>query len=146
MRDQPKVKAAFLNALRQHKTAQAAIEAAGVSRTTIYEWRKQDKEFAEAWYDVVEGVTDEMEATATEWAIRGYEERREVLDPHGEVRELKQHKKDPNLLFRLLASRRRETYGSASDAPPPPPEPVKIELIHTSGPPAEPPIEEGEAK
>jgi len=59
-----KRKKMFLEKLRKFETVTHAAEAAGVRRKTVYEWRKNDPEFARAIDEVFEDVTDELEKEA----------------------------------------------------------------------------------
>lgn len=43
-----KVKDAFLNELRRIPIVQVVCERVGISRNTVYRWRKEDEEFAKA--------------------------------------------------------------------------------------------------
>lgn len=51
-----------------------ACKAAGVSRTAIYEHRKNDAAFAEAWSDVLESLCDAAEAELYRRGVKGWSE------------------------------------------------------------------------
>lgn len=60
----PKKVSAFLGALRDGLSINAACKASGVARRTAYDWREADPEFRKAWDDAVETGTDELEDVA----------------------------------------------------------------------------------
>jgi len=57
-----------LKALGQGLSAAAAAKAAGIGRTALYAWRKDDEAFCEEWDDAVESGTDLLEDLALERA------------------------------------------------------------------------------
>lgn len=82
----------FLAELAKEGTVYAACKNAGIGRTTAYDERHRNTEFATAWNDVEATVTDKLERRAVELALAG----------------------DGHLLMHLLKARRREVYGDAS--------------------------------
>ncbi len=64
-------KAAFLEALGNKYTVRHAARAAGVGRRTVYDWREQDADFAQAWADVREDCIERLEETMYEKALSG---------------------------------------------------------------------------
>jgi hypothetical protein len=63
-------KAAFIAALRADFAIAPAAKRAGVSRSTVYMWRAEDDDFAEAWDDAREAAVDVLERTLYKRAIR----------------------------------------------------------------------------
>lgn len=65
-----KIKAAIIKSIRKGATRDAASGAAGISRSTLYEWMKTDSEFAnhvsEAAMAAVHDVEDALYRSATE--------------------------------------------------------------------------------
>ena len=62
MRDKSdRQKKRFIDALTTHGTVRHAAQVAGFSRNTVYRWRQEDLEFAEAWYEAHENAVDEVE-------------------------------------------------------------------------------------
>jgi hypothetical protein len=57
-----------LQALRDGETVSAAVELAGYSRRSVYEWREADAEFREAWEDAYEQGTEALENIAAQRA------------------------------------------------------------------------------
>lgn len=68
-----RTKARWLREFAIDKCVGAACVRAGISRSRLYEWRKQDKEFAEAWDEVHEHQVDRLESSMLRRAIEGYE-------------------------------------------------------------------------
>jgi hypothetical protein len=62
---------AFLNALESEGTVTAAAAIANVTRTTVYHERQRNEEFALAWADVEERVTEGLERKAVQMAMSG---------------------------------------------------------------------------
>jgi len=63
--------AKFLEVLRTGLSVTAAAEAAGVDRTTVYNWRGKDEKFAQRWDAAVEAGTDKIEDEAYRRAVEG---------------------------------------------------------------------------
>jgi hypothetical protein len=96
---------AFLEALEKGHTVAGACKAANVGRTTAYEARQRDEDFAVAWRDLEEHAIEVLEAEAYRRAIDGsdrlmmfllkarrpdvYRERMDVR--HGDDPEMWQH-------------------------------------------------------
>jgi hypothetical protein len=110
MRDHDLCKPAFLEALRKGGTVSGACAAIGINRSTAHRWRASDEDFATAWDEITEAVTDLLEKTAIEFALEGVEETKTVTDDSGTRQEVTR-KKDPATLRFLLGARRRSTYG-----------------------------------
>jgi hypothetical protein len=62
---------AFLAALRRVGVVGAACEAAGVARSTVYDRRSSDPEFANKWREALDDAADNAEAEALGRAIEG---------------------------------------------------------------------------
>ena len=91
-------KPVFLRALRERGTVTKACQAAKVSRTAVYRARQQDEEFAVAWAEVDEEVTDLLEASALAIAL--------AEDPAGEEHPPTRAK----MIELLLKARRPDRY------------------------------------
>lgn len=70
----PGLKDAFLAVLCSGGVIRDACEAAGIARTTAYEWRENDEAFAAAWQHAVDEGTDLLEREALRRARDGVEE------------------------------------------------------------------------
>jgi transposase-like protein len=68
-------RAAFLAVLAKGYSVTAAVEAAGLARSTVYAWRESDPAFAQAWEEAEESGTDRLEDVAYQRATDG------VLEP-----------------------------------------------------------------
>jgi transposase-like protein len=64
-------KAAFLESLAGKYTVRQTAAAAGIGRRTVYDWRDQDAEFAQAWCDAREDCAERLEETMYEKALGG---------------------------------------------------------------------------
>ena len=69
----------FLEALQQGHTVASACRVAGVGRTTAYEARRRDEQFALAWQDLEEGAVEVLEAEAYRRAMAGSDKLMEFL-------------------------------------------------------------------
>lgn len=67
----PQTMAKTLDKLREGYTPKEAAAHAGISRTTMFEWRRDDPEFAAAWVEAMEEGTDRIEAEAFRRAVEG---------------------------------------------------------------------------
>lgn len=89
-------------------TVSQACEAAGVGRSTVYDRRKVDEEFAAAWDAIAESTTELLEQEAFRRAHDGWIER-PILDEDGN--EIGQVRKfSDTLLIFLLKARRPHIY------------------------------------
>ena len=102
----PKKMAAFISALEQTANVTAACRIARLPRSSAYEWREADSEFAKLWDDAVERGTDALEDEAVRRAAQG------VLKPVyqggkkvGTIREY-----SDTLLIFMLKARRPEKF------------------------------------
>jgi hypothetical protein len=99
--DRPNVKTAFLDAFRRVRTVSAAACVVGVHRSTLYDWRATDQDFATAWRDAEETILDELEANVFAAANHGAM----GLEPSNAQARLAEF---------LLKGRRPEVYGDRS--------------------------------
>ena len=57
-------RANFLEAIAQGNTVCEAVKTAGLSRATVYRWKDEEPDFAQAWYDAREDYIDSLETMA----------------------------------------------------------------------------------
>lgn len=70
-----KSKERFIKALREFGgNVFRAAKLVKLSRTALYNYRKEDPEFAEAWDNALEDGFDDLEAEARRRALEGYDE------------------------------------------------------------------------
>lgn len=108
----PKKRAAFLLALSQTCNATKAAEAADIGRMSVYEWRKDDPEFAQAWDDALQLAVEACEDEAHRRAFEGCE--KSVYyegKPCGMMREY-----SDTLAIFLLKAHKPEKYRDRVDA------------------------------
>ncbi len=86
----------YLAALAKGRAPTVAARMAGLARSTVYKWRRDDVEFAVAWADCVEQGLDLLEDRAYQRAMKN---------------------SDQLLMFQLRA-RRPEVYGRTGDSTP----------------------------
>jgi hypothetical protein len=55
----PKTRAAFLDSLGVTCSVQQACDCAGISKSTVYQWRSEDVAFKQAWDEVIAGIVEE---------------------------------------------------------------------------------------
>jgi hypothetical protein len=67
-------KAKFIDALRKTKEIAKACEAVGISRYAALRHRRNDEEFARQWEEVFETAVDQLEQSALDRAINGWDE------------------------------------------------------------------------
>lgn len=84
----PEKKSIFLDALRDGNSVAYSAKKAGVTRKTMYVWRKADAEFSEAWDEALDEGTDGLEDEAIKRAKNGSD----------------------TLMIFMLKARRREVY------------------------------------
>lgn len=104
--------AKFFKALAAGKPVEKACKLACYGRSTVYEWREQDPEFAKAWDEAVDAAVEAMEAEADRRALEGVDE--PVFHNGEEVGSRKRYS-DTLLIFRLKALR-PEKYRERVDA------------------------------
>ena len=61
----------FLQALRETGNVSRACEAAGIGRSTAYQWRDNDPDFAREWDEVIDALVDDLEQEAIRRAKDG---------------------------------------------------------------------------
>lgn len=61
----------FLEALRQSPNISAAARAARVCRSTVYDWRESNAEFAAAWNDALAEAIDNLEGECYRRSFQG---------------------------------------------------------------------------
>lgn len=94
--------AKFLEGLAAGLPVGKACELAGYVRRTVYDWRREDEAFAQAWADADEAAVERMEAEADRRAVEGT--RKPVFYQGqicGEIAEFS----DTLLMFRLKGKR-----------------------------------------
>lgn len=62
-------KTAFLETLREKYSVYHACKAADIGRTTVYQWREADPDFAKAWDDAQDDAVDALEQSLFERAM-----------------------------------------------------------------------------
>jgi hypothetical protein len=67
----PKKHHAFIHALAGGSSVRAACEAAGISKTAAFGWRRDDPDFAAAWDEAIEAGTETLEDEAVRRALAG---------------------------------------------------------------------------
>lgn len=65
----PEKKELFLKELKRCGAVLHAAHAAKVGRHTVYDWRKKDKAFAQAWDDVIESAIEALERSMYQRAM-----------------------------------------------------------------------------
>lgn len=107
----PEMEDEFLRVLATGASIYKAARAAGVGRSTVYEWREADEYFRARWDDAVESGSDLMEDEAIRRGMSGIDK---PVYYQGEVcGEVKEYS-DTLLIFQLKA-RRREKYSEKID-------------------------------
>ena len=112
-RTSPRVRAIFLAELRKGMSITAAAEVANIARVTVYEWRKKEPDFAQAWDDAVDAGTDLLEDDARRRAVDGCEEPlvsggKLLTDERGNRIVLRRY--SDTLMTLLLKARRPENF------------------------------------
>lgn len=97
----------FLEEFEKTALVIEACRRADVARSTVYERRKTDKEFAAAWQEIEDNVVERMEAEAHRRAVDGVERR--SYDKDGNLIREEQVYSDTLLMF-LLKARRPHVY------------------------------------
>lgn len=69
----------FLATLRETCNVSVAARAAKIGRSTAYDWRRDDPEFAAAWDDAEEEAVDALEMRARERALDSSDRMMEIL-------------------------------------------------------------------
>lgn len=127
-------KPAFLAALRDMPVVRHACEAVGIHRSTAYDARNADEQFAKEWDEAMEAGIDRAEQAAFARAVDGWHEpvidkgrisyvykRNEdgmfemALDKDGQPIPLTIRKHSDSLLQFVLKGRRRSSYGDKTE-------------------------------
>jgi hypothetical protein len=66
----PAYKKLFLEKLAAGNMPTVAAKLAGISRSTVFGWKKEDQEFASAWDDAIEAGVDKVETALIKRAIK----------------------------------------------------------------------------
>jgi hypothetical protein len=103
----------FLRALAETGIVSVAVEIARTSRTRVYDLRKRDTGFAEAWDGAEEQAADALEAEAWRRAVDGVAEPlvssgKVVRDDDGQPLAVRRY--SDNLLLALLKARRPDKF------------------------------------
>jgi hypothetical protein len=96
----------FLQALNDTGLVKEACRVAGIHRSTAYEERQRNEEFAVAWHDVEEETTERMEREAIRRAAEGVE--KPVFQGGQQVGAIREY--SDTLLIFMLKARRPERY------------------------------------
>ena len=99
-------KMVFLVELNAGETVRDAARTACVGRATIYRWRDDDEEFAEAWDDAIDAGTELLELEAIR---RGRDGVRKPVFHQGQICGHVQEYSDTLLIF-MLKARRPQVY------------------------------------
>jgi hypothetical protein len=99
-------KPAFLAELRRGATVSEACQASGIGRTTAYEARGRDPEFAARWDEAEEDAVDRVEAILLDRIVHGTE--REVFYQGKQCGVI--HEFSDGLLLAFLRARRPERW------------------------------------
>ncbi|MDI6872472.1 MAG: terminase [Bacillota bacterium] len=122
-------KEAFLRALARLGNVSDACRKARVPRRTVYNWKTDDAEFAQAWAEAEETAADALEREARRRAVKG------VLKPVYQGGKLAGHVREysDTLLIFLLKGARPEKYAervkNEHSGPGGGPVPVTLELL-----------------
>lgn len=98
----PKLLERVLEKFRSGHTPKEAAEHAGVSRKALFDWKRDDPEFAAAWVEAIEEGTDRIEAEAYRRAVEGVS--RPVFQGGEEVGRVQEY--SDTLLTLLIKGRR----------------------------------------
>jgi hypothetical protein len=107
----PEKDAIFLEALRNGASISSAAKSAAYGRTSIYQWRKDNADFAAAWDEALDEGTDVLEDEVMRRARDGVDEPRFY---EGEVCGYVRKYSDTLAIF-LLKARRPEKYGDKAE-------------------------------
>lgn len=114
-RTRQRARAAFLAELQLRGNVSDAAAAAGIGRTTAYQWRDEDAAFAAAWAEALETAIDTMEHEAHRRAVEGVEKPivgRVGKDQDGVITYVREY--SDSLMTLLLKAHRPEKYRERS--------------------------------
>ena len=106
-----KTKTAFLKHYAENGVVLYACRAAGIGRTTFYDWLKKDKRFAELHAQATEDAIDVLEQEAKRRAVDGWDE--PVYQKGEEVGKVRKY--SDNLLITLLKGKKPDVYRERVD-------------------------------
>lgn len=107
-KETPEAKGVVLRELSKGMTVKEACDAAGVGRTTVFEWKARDEEFARLWDQALEDGVDLLEAEARR---RGRDGIDRGIYHAGERVDTERHYSD-SLLTMMLKGRRAAVYNT----------------------------------
>jgi transposase-like protein len=97
----------FLAELAEGHTVVHSAKKAGIARSTAYEWRETDQDFALAWADAEEAGVQALEEAARKLAVEGTEV--QIFDRNGNLLRT-EFRQSERLLEFLLKAKRPKTY------------------------------------
>ena len=107
----PRVEERFLKELAQESSVSRAAKSVGTGRSTVYQWRENDVNFAKRWDEAIEDGTDRMEDEAVRRGVEGVEKpvyyKGEVVGHLQEYSDL--------LLDKQLRARRKGKYSDRTE-------------------------------
>ncbi len=110
------MKKRFLDEFSEVGIISRAAEAAGVGRTTVYDWQEHDDQFAYAFRQAEIRSTEVLESEARRRAVDGVEKHRRVYDNRGNlIDEYVETTYSDTLLIFLLKARSPEKYRERHD-------------------------------
>ena len=107
----PRVEERFLKQLAAGGSVTSAARAIGTGRSTVYQWRDDDVNFAKAWDDAIESGTDVMEDEAVRRAVEGVD--RPIYYQGAVCGYITEYSDD--LLIRMLKARRKDKYSDRQE-------------------------------
>lgn len=107
----PKIRGAFLNALRDIPNVTRACRIANITRQWAYEMKRSDAQFASEWEDALDQGIEAMEAEAMRRAVEGID--KPIFYQGDEVALLREY--SDTLMIFLLKAHRPERYRESSN-------------------------------
>lgn len=110
-----RVREKFLRELAKRGIVADACKIAKVGRATVYKWREDDKEFADAWKEAVDIAIDTAEREAWRRAVEGVDKPligRVGKDQDGVITVIKEY--SDSILLRVLSANRPEKWRERS--------------------------------
>lgn len=106
----------FLEKFGELGIVSAAAEAAGVGRTTVYDWQERDEQFVLAFRQAEIRATEVLETEARRRAVEGVAKQRRVYDNRGNlIDEYSETTYSDTLLIFMLKARAPEKYRDRHD-------------------------------
>lgn len=108
----------FIDALSRGVSVTGAFTKAGLPRSTVYDWRGSDADFAKAWDDAIEAGADVLEDEAFRRAYHGVSEPltsmgRPVKNEDGSIMTIQKY--SDTLMTLLLKARKPEKFRERID-------------------------------